>query len=331
MCKKMLRVWRLCLSMPLDKMSRKGFTLLELLIAVAISGMIVSGLLYLVVELLRIDNREIALETVQRDTQRALDYISDDLQEAVFVYEDLRDSGDIVAPDVQTTFVVDGGEGVGSDSALKGEPILAFWKVNTVNSFPTNCAAFSTKEEKDECQALKIRRGSYDLVVYSQIDTPGGSWQGASRIARYELKQYKNPVTLEESEGYVNPRSTDSGFESWKKQADEAAKGNSSVLVDYIGKPNFSTGAAANCADLTDSNPGDYILSPPTAKSDTSFFACVRVSATEDPRNQDVYLFLRGDTAGLATSLNPASAASRSPVLRTQVLVRGILDKSPAD
>ncbi len=73
------------------------------------------------------------------------------------------------------------------------------------------------------------------------------------------------------------------------------------------------------------------MLSPPDAGSDTSFFACVRVSATEDPRNQDVYLFLRGDTAGLATSLNPASAASRFPVLRTQVLVRGILDKSPAD
>lgn len=330
MSKKMFKFWQHCLLRVPAKTTPKGFTLLELLISVVISSIVVSGLLYLVVEILRIDNREVALETVQRDTQRALDYIADDLKEAVFVYEDLTDPDTIVAPDTPTTFVVDEISGVGNDPSLKGKPILAFWKINRLSSFPPDCDSFSAKEKKDECRALKVRRGSYDLVVYTQIATPGGAWKGSSRIARYELKQYKDLTTLTENGGYVSPRS-EVGFSGWKKQAGEEAKGNSSVLVDYIGKPNFGTETVADCTTLTDSNPGDYTLSPPDAKSDTSFFACVRVSTAEDPLNQDVYLFLRGDTTGLATNLSPASAASRFPVLQTQVLVRGILDKSPAD
>ena len=333
MRKKMLKAWQCCLLSKSAKARRRGFTLLELLIAVAISGIVVSGLLYLVVELIRVDNREIALETVQRDTQRALDYIADDLQEAVFVYEDFDDAD---------TFVVDDTEGVGV--AVPGQPILAFWKINPIDEVELaalNCDGFSTDEEKNECRALEIRRGSYDLVVYTQINTPGGSWKGSSRLARYELRQYNNiaPTTLDESGGYVNPRSTESGFSGWQKQADENAGGNTTVLVDYIAEPNFDTtaGAAADCDVLTGGDPIDpddndnYVLSPPNARSDTSFFACVRNSAADDPRNQDVFIFLKGDTTGLATSLSPASAASRFPVLQTQVLVRGILDKSPAD
>ncbi len=101
----------------LKKCEEKGFTLLELLIAMIISGMVVSGLLYLVVELLRIDNRETALEEVQRDTRRAMNYIADDLREAVYVYS--------------TPATVTASSTTGVQSALPSGsiPVLAFWRI----------------------------------------------------------------------------------------------------------------------------------------------------------------------------------------------------------
>ena len=65
-----------------------GFTLLELLVAMLVSGIIVSGLLFLVVELLKIDRREAVLDQTQRDMQRAMDYVVDDIREAVYIYDD---------------------------------------------------------------------------------------------------------------------------------------------------------------------------------------------------------------------------------------------------
>ena len=296
---------------------------MELLIAAAISSLVVSGLLFLVVELLRIDNREIALEEVQRDTQRALNYIADDLSEAVYVYKN---------PATVTNLAT----GVGAALPSGGTPILAFWKVNPITTdLPPDCSntRFPLEAKRNECNALMIRRGSYDLVVYSQINGPAGSWKGKTRISRYMLQQYSNPKTLTKNPGYANPSSAGSSFNNWKTAPDETVTGSSQVLVDYVAGLGTSSNSI-NCGDWIPHDAASYVSSQPTAKADTSFFACIRDANDTDEGarfNQDVYLFLKGDASGRSSSLSPASEASRSPTLQTQVLVRGIINKSPTD
>lgn len=339
MFKAALQLWQYRLLLAFKRSSIKGFTLLELLIAVTISSIVVSGLLYLVVELLRIDSRETALEEVQRDTQRAMNYMVDELREAVYVYST---PGTITTPNTIANSVT----GVGAALPSGSVPILAFWKASPISAgnMPSGACSttFSGSAAKiSACEALKIRRASYDLVVYSQISGPARPWKGKSRIVRYVLKQYEDARTLQETIGYVNPgidRFTVDSFKDWVKGAGTLPSNRSAVLVDYI-DARLTTGTPIDCNALTGS-PG-YLSSPPNAVTGTSFFACIRDTDTQsDDRqregqfsrsNQDVYLFLRGDASVRSSSLSPASDASRSPTLQTQVLIRGIINKSPTN
>ena len=78
---------RKILKKRLSRRIPRGFTLIEVLVSMVVAGFVISGLMFLVVDLLRTDQRELTLEQTQQDMKRALDYISDDLREAVFVYD----------------------------------------------------------------------------------------------------------------------------------------------------------------------------------------------------------------------------------------------------
>lgn len=64
-----------------------GFTLIELLVAIVIASLIIVVLLSLVVEILQIDHRQAARDETQQEMQRALNFISEELREAVYVYD----------------------------------------------------------------------------------------------------------------------------------------------------------------------------------------------------------------------------------------------------
>ena len=66
--------------------SAKGFTLIELLVAMLIATIIISTLLSFVVSIIDIDRREQAKVESQGEVQAALNYIADDMQEAVYIY-----------------------------------------------------------------------------------------------------------------------------------------------------------------------------------------------------------------------------------------------------
>ena len=99
----------------------KGFTLLELLISLIVASMVISGLLYMVVELTTIDRREANLDQVQRDMNRAMEYISDDLQEAVYVYTGTNLTNIVGQLTADTTAFPSGPNDV---------PVLAFWRID---------------------------------------------------------------------------------------------------------------------------------------------------------------------------------------------------------
>jgi prepilin-type N-terminal cleavage/methylation domain-containing protein len=77
--------------------SQKGFTLLELLVAIVIAGIVTSGLLFLVIELMAVNNREESLTQTQQNMKRAIDFITRDVSEAAFVYSDFTTSYNLLA------------------------------------------------------------------------------------------------------------------------------------------------------------------------------------------------------------------------------------------
>ncbi|NEZ56435.1 prepilin-type N-terminal cleavage/methylation domain-containing protein [Leptolyngbyaceae cyanobacterium CCMR0082] len=320
-----------------------GFTLMEVLISMIIAGIIISGLLFLVVELLQIDRREIALERVQRDMQRAIDYIADDLEEAVYVYNDVRMQE--IVDDIQ---ILSDQMGTGVEGSGDAVPLLAFWRTVPLDDdvLPDTCTG--NDDEMEICRVARTRRASYSLIVYYQQhrdDTDADYvWKGPSVLRRYELPQYANLATFTETPGYADPitdQATD--FENWEPSTTpDAVGGNSVALVDFVEQADPG-GTAVDCRNLvfglnsrlTGENDNtndvyDYVVTPENATDAAGFFACIRQPNLADGdfrTTQDVYLFLRGDVESENRFLGPASDGSRFPVLQTQVKLRGVINK----
>ena len=317
----------------------KGFTLLELLISLVIAGIVMSGLLYVVVELTQMDKREASLDQVQRDMQRAMDYISDDLQKAVYVYPPSEITAITDQLKTDTTKFPQGADVV---------PVLAFWRVDPIEDLPA-CTSFPADLPKTRlCEVLKIRQASYTLVVYSQKINAAteSNWTGQSRIIRYELSRFKKSdlATLTERDGYRDPtkqNDPNAQFEKWKvgstvpvpavggapeiPGSPKIPKGEAAVLVDFVQSP---TSVVLDRSPLSDKNGASsapcysygvqkdadptkpkiplYNVLPATATTsvNNSFFACVRNPDPSDNTaaraNQDVYVFLRGSTQGIS-------------------------------
>lgn len=299
----------------------EGFTLTELLVSIIISAIIVSGLLYLVVELLGADARESARNETQREMQLAMNYITTDLREAVYVYDDVAEIED----------------GLPNFEGSGMTPILAFWKpvyFDDTDLSGIDCDAVAA-DEQSACETLLVRRSAYSLIVYLQEANPDAPWSGESIIRRYELARYDGDVAdLSETSGYVDPTGTVS-FQSWpfdstgddQQTATPTLNPAPPVLVDFVAAP--GDGSSRECE-------ADYTKSPATSDS---FYACVRASAGDSASadsilntNQDVLVFLQGDVQGRRGSGDRGfDVSSRLPVLQSQVLVGGVIDKDVAD
>ncbi len=297
---------------------RSGFTLIELLIAVVVGGIIISTMLYLVVELLQINRREEVLTQTQQDMRRALDYIARDAGEAVYIYsspaavigqlDDFPDNGEI--------------------------PVLAFWRLDPVDPSDANTQALFNKvcstafsgQDIRECETLKVRQGYYTLVVYAQ--QPNGNdtiWGGKSRIVRYELPRYTsaNLPNLFDTVGYSEPTGRNNSFDKWKKATTGLTDGNLVVLTDFLDDP-----VAGNTPECPNAN---YLASP--ADKD-NFYACVRQNTTSKDgagSNQTLVVFLRGNATAEKAGFVTFSEAGRLPTLKSEVLIRGVLDKLPEE
>ena len=321
----------------LNVLRSKGFTLIELLVTLVVSSIVVSGLLYVVVEITSLDNRETRLDQVQLDMKRAMDYMTNDLQEAVYIYDDPTQIAGELASDPNFP------DGTGI------VPVLAFWRIDPIEDNLPNCSTLSADRVRS-CEVLKIRQAAYTLVVYSQIENDGNiNWPGQSRIVRYELSKYSNLDTLTVRNGYRDPTDSfdeDAAFETW--QANGTPAGSSAVLVDFVADPDVGlsrsplSDAGGSCSSYgTDSSGVNYYtVSPGTATTtaNTSFFTCIRNPDpdndpdTDDRTNQDVYVFLRGAAqAASNTQRYSYSEESSLPILETQVLVKGIIDKNISD
>jgi len=181
----------------------RGFTLIELLVAMLIATLIISTLLAFVISIIDVDRREQAKVESQGEVQAALDYIADDMQEAVYVYNadgmtrltTATAANPIAIPPV---VAAPAQLPVFADST----PILAFWKriyyapdepLNVLGGIEklTGCLEFDTPAN---CGTPPKGGGRYvyALVVYYLIyDNSTGAnttWSNAARIGRWEIR-----------------------------------------------------------------------------------------------------------------------------------------------
>jgi prepilin-type N-terminal cleavage/methylation domain-containing protein len=315
-----------------------GFTLIELLVAMFIGGLITVSLLALVVQLVDVNQRDASRSETQRDMQAAMNYITQELREAVFVYDGdcLKGSAAVTAANYTTEC-----PGVvnyipaGLSTASSGNtpiPILAFWRADPLpQALLTACNTNAktgdwTTSTPTAVQNVPCLSGrTYTLVVYLLVDDTNSNdtWQGRGRIVRYQLPQFKSSATsgADTNTGYVDPLSAPNAtFQQWPFQLTTDANNVSSVSnaqTNAGGRPPGSdldavigTGNAAVLVDYVDDGLLDVTPScatngkiTPQTSTIRSFYACVRgntykAATTEQGVNQEVQVFLVGNVQG---------------------------------
>jgi len=328
-------------------MKRKsaGFTLIELLVDMGIATFVVSGLLYMVVELLQTNQKESAQTETQGDMQQALDFMSSELREAVYIY-----GGDCLQSQGTGTLIngvpsadycpgiVNYIPDVITNSTSNSIPILAFWKLETLPKNLQDKCNNNTSDTAVPCAAGK----AYSLIVYflrKNQSTDTTNWSGKARITRYALTQYDSDGVA--NTNYVTPAQTGVTFRIWpyKNNAGtlnnlQASKptGDAVTLVDFVDDTVRAGDSNVSCPTNYNLTPSSTMLSNNSYASGAfsgvrSLYACVRGGTGDEAGfNQDVFVFLRGNAYG-RTGINNDSFL---PTLQTQVLRRGIVNKVPS-
>lgn len=323
-----------------SKQKIKGFTLIELLVAIAIGGIAIAGLLSIVTNLLQTDQRDAARSETQQQTQMAFDYISEELREAIYVYDGrcFQAGGQPSA----CTYIAGIAAGYINNPDVNSVPILAFWKLRP---FPAvvqaQCAAGTPPTTgTPPTPVINCSSGrSYSLVVYylrQNLPSDVPQWQGLARITRYELTQFDNAGN--QIQGYVDPSTLGTSFQSWPQVNGQPLPTPPTVTpftnvladsIDLATSSTLNTNSCSNPANLNPPpNPSPYITSPSTGI--TSFYACVRTTANQAGVNQlgtsqDVWLYLTANASGKSGLNNNLYR----PTLNTDVTIRGITNKVP--
>ncbi|NEP06476.1 MAG: hypothetical protein F6K25_27975 [Okeania sp. SIO2G4] len=212
-----------------------GFTMIELLVGTIIAFLITVPLLSFVVDMLNTDVREQAKANSEQDIQAAVDYIAQDMSQALYVYDHDGAGG-----------VVDAIEGqLPENDDENRKPILVFWKRQLVEeAIPVSACEEQCKD--DDAYVLS-------LVAYYEIteDDDTSIWcqpNGETcpkRIARFQIQDGVTDFTgtyidengdtdekLQRDRGFKIPTS-DEGYEGWTKE-DETYENNLEVLVNYV-------------------------------------------------------------------------------------------------
>lgn len=320
--------------------TEKGMTLVELLVGSIMAFLIITPMLAFVVDMLNTDRREQVKSNTEQDIQAAVDFIAQDLSQAIYIY----DQAGITAINNTTTKLPP------PPQNTTGTPILVFWKrqqmkkslpVNaTLTPKPSNCNPAALPGTAGECNDTFV----LSLVAYYQIKdtTPNPTWcqpSGGtcpSRIARYEIREpIKNPYTTDATKPYYDAADLSDGqkgSDAFNKDFDfskptvnvttGAVFPNPEVLANYIdhspgpiltpcttalGNPSITTGVTTTAVPEATLKITD--------NSTNSFYACV------DTSNNIARVTIRGNSLRrLQTDANFTSTSSAFfPIITVQV------------
>lgn len=184
-----------------------GYTMIELLVGMVIAFLIITPMLAFVVDILNRDVREQAKTNTEQDLQAAIDYISQDISQALRIYTPAevtciqnRDAASCV-----NTPTVIGDPAIPTDV---GTPKIVFWKrKHEEKAVPINDTVTCPSDQCDDTFVMS-------LVAYYQIDENDTSsvWCDElpcpSRIARLEISDKPK----DSSGNYVDGDPTDNGY-----------------------------------------------------------------------------------------------------------------------
>jgi hypothetical protein len=293
----------------------KGMTLVELLVGAIMAFLIITPMLGFVVDMLNTDRREQVKSTTEQDIQAAVDFIAQDLSQAIYIY----DNNPVTTSTATTT-------ATGIPALLAGNfippanatqtPILVFWKRRQIkNAVPVNasvtpepneCSLGTAPGTKGECNDTYV----LSLVAYYQVNDQLNTWcqplgnDCPTRIARYEISDgVKNPSSPNPNNPYYYAPDKNNKYaphEAFKKEFDISKPTenvtlgpgniiNPEVLVNYIDHSaptqplpnNECTTALGNPTDTTGVTPTpvpEETLKIANPDNTNSFYACVDTS-----------------------------------------------------
>lgn len=291
-----------------------GFTLIELLVALLIATLVITPLLGFMISVMNTDRQEQAKATTEQEIQAALDYITRDLQQAVYIYD---------AAGIEAINRTDG-SGLPFSGSTDRVPVLVFWKRELINKVVTVAT-----NQKDDTYV-------YSLVAYYLIkdsNTSIISPSNAARIARWQISDgvttKSGGVTCDGYSGkYVSsdycpsagfalfnldePGTLEEKMNKWKRLSKYTSKNDAGqdvvntvnasapvTLLYYIDQTR--TGAPAKVTCPTGSTlvaPNISSINSRATFSMTSFYACV------DRPDTTAQVFIRGNALARLQSNN---------------------------
>ena len=175
----------------------KGMTLVELLVGAIMAFLIITPMIGFVVDMLNTDRREQVKSNTEQDVQAALDFIAQDLSQAIYIYD--NNPAPTNTPTTTATGIPALLAGNFIPQIPNETPILVFWKRELIkNSMP-----LIVNNQPNDCQPPPTGQNApcndtyvLALVAYYQVReaTPNSIWcqpSGApcpTRIVRYQIK-----------------------------------------------------------------------------------------------------------------------------------------------
>lgn len=175
----------------------KGMTLVELLVGAIMAFLIITPMIGFVVDMLNSDRREQVKSNTEQDVQAALDFIAQDLSQAIYIYDNNP------APTSTATTTATGIPALLAGNFIPPEnptqtPILVFWKRQLLkNSMPlragdqpNTCTAPTPTGPNTNCNDTYVLA----LVAYYQVSEANPTWCQPSggtcptRIVRYQIQ-----------------------------------------------------------------------------------------------------------------------------------------------
>ncbi|WP_088239752.1 hormogonium polysaccharide secretion pseudopilin HpsC [Calothrix rhizosoleniae] len=305
-----------------------GFTMAELLVASIMAVLVITPILGFMVNLLNTDRQEQAKASSEQEIQSAMDYITRDLQQAIYIY-------DAVGIDAIKAELP-------SPTATDRAPVLVFWKREFLSDVLT--AADNTKDDTFV----------YSLVAYYLIKDNSNTWSNAARIVRWQIRDGVGVTTGVDCPGYdgkyVSGYCPSSGYapfslegvgtieqkmNKWKRLSSYTYKDkddneatqivnlpSSVVLTDYIDQTTTTNGAPGEEACVTGKKVTPASFTGRTTSEMTSFYACV------DIVRNSAQVFLRGNALARVENSNIDYSSDKNnyfPTTTVRVEGRGSL------
>ncbi|MEG3907793.1 hormogonium polysaccharide secretion pseudopilin HpsC [Microcoleus sp. w2-18bC1] len=185
--------------------TEKGMTLVELLVGAIMAFLIITPMLGFVVDMLNTDRREQVKSNTEQDVQAALDFIAQDLSQAIYIYDNNPATTSTATTTATGIPALLAGNFIPAPDATQ-TPILVFWKRQILpNSIPLVAGAqpntcTTTATGANTCNDTYVLA----LVAYYQVRDANPTWcqpSGApcpTRIVRYQIQ-----------DGLRDPNSTD--------------------------------------------------------------------------------------------------------------------------